>query len=74
MVLRYDVEDYKASAYETLRLAHAIIAVNYSRVAPAWMDDFSDTVSNIPIFPVTDPKSLPVDLKEFIKLRLFTHS
>ena len=74
MVLRYDIEDYKESARETLQRADAIIAVNCSSVTPAWVNNFTDTVSNIPIFPITDSQSLTADLKEFIKLRLIASS
>jgi hypothetical protein len=70
MVLRYDVEDYKDSARETLRLAHAVVAVNYNKTVPAWKGISPETISRIPIFPVTDPQTLPQDLKDFIKLRL----
>lgn len=69
MVLRYDVEDCKESARETLPLAHAIIAVNSNGAAPAWINNFTDTI-RIPVFPVPDPQFLPSDLKEFINLRL----
>jgi len=70
MVLRYDIEDCKESARETLRYAHAIVAVNYSKDAPSWTMNFSHTNSDIPIFPVKNPQKLPRDLKEFIRLRL----
>ncbi len=70
MVHRYDVEDYKDSARETIRYADAIVAVNYRRTAPSWKGISSDIVSGIPIFPVPDPRVLPQDLMEFIRLRL----
>ncbi|MBN2318963.1 MAG: hypothetical protein JXR49_07795 [Acidobacteria bacterium] len=70
MVHRHDVEDYKDSARETLRHAHAIVAVNYGSTAPAWKGISSGIISGIPVFPVPDPRVLPHDLIEFIRLRL----
>jgi len=70
MVLSYDIEDCKESVHETLRYAHAIVAVNYSKDAPSWTRNFSHTISDIPIFPVKNPQKLPQDLKEFVRLRL----
>lgn len=70
MVHRYDVEDYKDSARETIRHAHAVVAVNYSGTAPVWKGTPPDIGSGIPIFPVPDPHVLPQDLVEFIRLRL----
>ncbi len=70
MVHRYDVEDYKNSARETIGCAHAVVALNCGRTAPAWKEKTPDIVSGIPIFPVQDPRVLPQDLIEFIRLRL----
>ena len=71
MVHRYDVEDYKDSARETIRQAHAVIALKYRSTTPAWKGISPDIGSAIPVFPVSDPRFLPQDLIEFIRLRLF---
>lgn len=70
MVHRYDVEDYKKSARETIRYAHAVVAVNYRRIPPVWEGITPGILSGIPIFPVPDLRALPQDLLEFIRLRL----
>ena len=70
MVHRYDIEEYKDSARETIRHAHAVVAVNYSGSASPWKGIPADIISGIPIFPVPDPHVLPQDLIEFIRLRL----
>jgi molybdopterin-guanine dinucleotide biosynthesis protein len=70
MVHRYDVEDYKDSARETIRQAHAVIALKYRSTTPAWKGISHDVSSAIPVFPVSDPHVLPQDLIEFIRLRL----
>ena len=70
MVHRYDVEDYKDSALETIRQAHAVIALNFRSITPAWKGIPPNIGSVIPVFPVSDPRFLPQDLIEFIRLRL----
>ncbi|MEJ2244631.1 MAG: hypothetical protein P8Y80_00890 [Acidobacteriota bacterium] len=70
MVIRYDTEDCKDSVRKTIRHAHAIVAVNYSKTFPSWMSDFPDAITGIPIFQVQDLHRLPKDLKEFIDNRL----
>jgi len=70
MVHRYDVQDYKKSARETIRRADAVVAVNHTRAAPGWEGITPDFLSGIPIFPVPDSSVLPQDLIEFIRLRL----
>jgi len=70
MVFRYDIEDCKESARETIRHAHAIVAVNYSKISPLWMRDFPNAITGIPIFPLADTPKLPQELREFISLRL----
>ena len=70
MVLRYDIEDFKESARETLPYAHAIVAVNHRVALPSWEGVSSTALSGIPVFPVADLRKLTPDLMEFIKLRL----
>ncbi|MBN2241564.1 MAG: hypothetical protein JW793_02650 [Acidobacteria bacterium] len=70
MVHRYDVPEYKKSARETIGRAHAVVAVNYSGVTPAWNGISTETATDVPIFPVSDLHVLPQDLIEFIRIRL----
>jgi hypothetical protein len=70
MVHRYDVGDYKQSARETIGLAHAVVAVNYTRNTPVWKGISDEMGPDIPVFPVPDPRILTPDLIEFIRLRI----
>ncbi len=70
MVHRYDVEDYKDSARQTIRRADAVVAVNYDKTGPAWKESLPDIVSRIPVFPVPHRNVLTQSLIEFIRLRL----
>ena len=70
MVHRYDVEDYKDSARQTIRRADAVVAMNYDKTGSAWKESFPDIVSRIPVFPVPHRHVLTQSLIEFIRLRL----
>jgi hypothetical protein len=70
LVLRYDVEDFKDSARETLDRVHAIVAVNYDCSPPAWKGIPIEALKRIPVFPATDPRHIPKGLIEFVQSRL----
>jgi hypothetical protein len=70
MVLRYDVADFKESARETLRQAHAILAINWSSSFPAWKGISQETLAGIPLFTATDPSVIPAGLLDLVGNRL----
>jgi hypothetical protein len=69
MVLRYDIEEFKASARSALRQANAIVAVNPDSSPPPW-DGISEILSGIPQFVTADPKIIPPEFVDFVRLRL----
>ena len=70
VVLRYDVEDFKDSARETLKQAHAVVALNCSPSTPSWKGMAAETLSRIPIFTTNDLLVIPKDLIEWVGARL----
>ena len=70
LVLRYDVEEFKGSARNTLSRAHAIVAVNYSSAAPPWKGIPPEALAGIPLFPTEDPARIPVGLLALVRSRL----
>ena len=66
MVLRYDVADFKESARETLRQAHAIVAINWNSSLPAWKGISRETLAGIPLFTTTDPSIIPAGLLDLV--------
>ena len=69
MVLRYDIEEFKESAREALRQANAVVAVNRDSSPPPWRR-ISGILSGIPQFITADPQVIPVELIDFVRLRL----
>jgi hypothetical protein len=67
IVLRYDVEEFKNSARDTLNQASAIAAVNYSPSPPAWPLEIP---AGIPVFPITNSIIIPNGFIDFIRYRL----
>jgi hypothetical protein len=65
-VLRYDVEEFKDSARETLCRADAVVAVNYGSSRPPW--EF-EVPAGVPIFPTINPPRIPGDLIRFLDSR-----
>jgi hypothetical protein len=70
MVLRCDVDDFKDSARETLRHAHAVITIACESVSPAWRDFLRENLPAIPQFAAPDPQILPDALLAFVKSHL----
>jgi hypothetical protein len=68
LVLRYDVEDFKDSARETLCRADAIVAVNYRSSSTVWKG--LEIPASIPLFKTTDPQRIPEGLIDFLDSRL----
>jgi hypothetical protein len=71
LVLRYDIEDFKLSARETLSRADVIVAVNSGSSLPAWNDVLQDALRRIPVFRIPDLQSIPKELVDFVRSRLF---
>lgn len=69
MVLRYDIPEFKESAREALRLAHAVVAVNAHSAPPPW-EGVSEILSRIPQFATQDPQIIPAGLVDLVRLRL----
>ncbi len=70
MVLRFDIEDFKASAQETLKRADAALAVNFGSMPSAWKGMFIEALARMPVFHTTDPKIIPQELSDFVRARL----
>jgi hypothetical protein len=70
LVLRYDVEDFKDSARDTLSRAHAIVAVTSNASTPSWKGISPKSLSGIPLFATADPKIIPKGLIDFVRVRL----
>ena len=69
MVLRYDIEEFKASARSALRQANAVVAVNPDFSPPPW-EGISEILSGIPQFVTSDPQMIPAGFVDFVRLRL----
>jgi hypothetical protein len=70
LVVRYDIEEFKDSARDTLQKAHAIVAVNYSLSPPAWKGVSHKSLAGIPLFATENPLKIPAGLLELVKSRL----
>jgi hypothetical protein len=70
MVLKYDVEDFKASARSALRQAHAVVAVNSDSSLPRWEGISPEMLSDIPQFAMVDFGIIPSGLLDFVRSRL----
>ena len=75
MVLRWEVDDFKESARETLSRADALVVVRRDtemQDLPPWSDFVREKAPGIPTFTTPDPRLIPPGLKEFMgtKLRL----
>jgi hypothetical protein len=70
LVLRCDVDDFKDSARETLRHAHAAITIACESASPVWRDFVRENLPEIPLFAAPDPQILPDGLLAFVKARL----
>ncbi len=70
MVLRYDVDEFKASARDSLVRANAIIAIDSGESIPAWKDGIRAAMEGIPVFTTPIPGKLPAGFIDFVKARL----
>jgi len=70
IVLKFDVEDFKDSAWETLKQADAAIVINSGLARPVWKTVPPDVLMQIPLFPTTNPGIVPPGLLELVKSRL----
>jgi hypothetical protein len=69
-VLRYDIEDFKKSARETIGRASAIVSVNTTFAPPEWKGFSKEALSGIPVFVAEEPHRIPQRLFDFIQSRL----
>ncbi len=74
IVLRYDIEDFKPSALESIEKAHAAVVVNCGADRPTWRDVSLADLNRIPTFAAKDPQSIPKDLANFVRSRLRARS
>jgi hypothetical protein len=74
LVLRYDIEEFKDSARETLSRAHAIVAVNSGSSLPSWKGVSREALQGIPLFTTADPIRIPRRLIDFVQSRLLIDS
>jgi hypothetical protein len=70
MVLRYDVDDFKESARETLSRANAVVAIDRDIARPAWADFAREKLAGIPLFVSSDPLIIPSGLLDLVSSRL----
>jgi hypothetical protein len=70
IVLRYDIEDFKESARESIEQAHAAVAVNFGKAPRAWGDVPLAVLERIPVFASTEPHTIPQGLRSFVRSRL----
>ena len=70
MVLRYDVDDFKESARETLSCANAVVTIQREGASPAWADFAREKIAGIPLFVSSDPLVIPSGLLDLISTRL----
>jgi hypothetical protein len=70
IVLKYDVDDFKKSARETLGRAHAAVAVRPDSSPPAWREFVHEGISGIPVFSTSDPLIVPVGLVDFVRSKI----
>jgi hypothetical protein len=70
LVLRYDIEEFKESARETLGRADALIGVGSCSLRPAWKGVSLERMRGIPLFKTSDPQCLPKGFVDFVQSRL----
>ncbi len=70
LVLRYDIEDFKESARQTLSQAHAIVAVDAGLAPPAWAGISPEAFEGVPVFKTSNPEEIPKELVSFVRSRL----
>jgi hypothetical protein len=69
MVLRYDVEDFKTSARETIDRLNAVVAIKAAS-APPWAEFVREKTTGIPVFTWEDPSTIPSGLLRLVSSRL----
>jgi len=70
IVLRYDIEDFKHSARDTLAKADAAVLINAGSSPPLWKGVPHDALDRIPRFITDDPQRIPVELVDLVRSRL----
>jgi molybdopterin-guanine dinucleotide biosynthesis protein len=70
IVIRFDLEDFKDSAREMLRHAHAVVVVNSNPSKPIWKGVSREALAGIPLFATADPQILPVGLLDLVRSKL----
>jgi hypothetical protein len=69
-VLRYDIEDFKESARETIARSSAIVAVNSALESPEWKGFSAEALRGIPVFAADEKQGIPQELVDFIRSRI----
>jgi hypothetical protein len=70
MVLKSNVDDFKESARENLRRAHAVLIIASEHASPAWQGFVQENTSGIPFFATQDPNLLPPEFLDFVRSRI----
>jgi hypothetical protein len=70
VVLRYDMDEFKESAGETLARADAAVALGDGSLSPPWKEAAKAALAHAPVFEAGDPWSIPGDLIEWARARL----
>lgn len=70
LALKWDVEEFKYSAKETVRHADALVLLNSDCSPPPWKGFLGEALENLPGFAMGDPQSIPKGLIDFVKSHL----
>jgi hypothetical protein len=70
LVLRYDVEDFKESARELLRQAHAAVAFGRGSSTPSWEGMANAALTGVPQFSPDDLGIMPAEFIGWVAARL----
>jgi molybdopterin-guanine dinucleotide biosynthesis protein len=70
LVLNYGIEEFKKSAHDSMKQAHAVLVVDPHASPPAWKNDVLKELPDILICSTTDPGSIPAELIKFIRSRI----
>ncbi len=69
-VLRFDVGDFKDSAYELLKRADVAVAMGCLSSSPGWRKTVTEALRTVPLFAAEEPGIVPQGFVEWIKARL----
>lgn len=70
IVIRFDVEDFKESAREMLKQAHAAVVVNFNPSQPPRKEISQEALAGIPLFVTADPQIVPGGLVDLVRSKL----